>query len=380
MINIDFEIYDPFQNFDKVKDIWTTLLKKCPHSYYLSWQWRELWLKTLPQSTDLFLVAGYKKGCPVIGFFLGRKIKTRSKFIKFYEVSLNSTLDPYYDLLWIEYNSILMDPDVTVPLEYILRNLPVEWDDFHMTRFAPIYNKGLNMKLGTSYEIHVTDLKAYNVDLDMVRDNKDYLSLISPKKRYQIRRSIKEYEKMGEVKITAAKDVDEALAIYEELIDLHQKRWTERGQPGTFSNSYYTDFNKKLISTRFEHGEIEIVRITAGEQLLGCLYCFVFEGKVYGYMCGFNFLDSHLYSPGLICHYFAVLHNTARGLSCYDFLEGDYAYKKSLTTGHNIMQHIHIRKMSLKYKVWKMIYSMVGSLRKKNDTETGERAPTHRFA
>lgn len=365
MTDIVFERYDPFQEFDKVKEIWTTLLKRCPHAYYLSWPWRELWIKTLPQKTGLCLITGYKKDQPVIGFFLGQKTKTRSKFVKFHEVSLNSTLDLYYDLLWIEYNSILVDPDVTISLEYILENLPVKWDDFHMPRFAPIYNRSLDMKLGDSYDVQTTELKAYNVDLDEVRSNNDYLSLITPKKRYQIRRSLKEYEKMGEVKMTVAQDVDEALKIYDELIDLHQKRWTERGQSGTFSNPYYTDFHKRLISARFAHGEIEMVRVSAGKQLLGCLYCFLFEGKVYGYLCGFNFLDSHLYSPGLICHYFAVIHNTGLGLHCYDFLEGDYTYKKSLATGHNVMRHILIRRKSLKYKIWRTIYSLLGALRKK---------------
>ncbi len=361
MTDIVFKKYNPLSQFDRVKEIWTSLLKKCPHAYYQSWTWREHWIKSLPQDSNLYLITGFKNDLPVIAFFIGGKTKLRAKLLRFHEISLNSTHDPYYDLVWIEYNSMLIDPDVTISLESLIELIPVKWDEFTMTRFSSIYNPNLTFdnKLNNSYNLYITDLKSHYVNLDNVRsNNNDYLALITPKKRYQIRRSMKEYEKIGELKVLVAGSAEEALRIFEDLIELHQKRWTERGQPGTFSNEYYSDFHRKLISTRFEHGEIQLIKISAGNHVLGCLYCFVYEGKVYGYLCGFHYLKGHLYSPGLISHYLAVLYYINTDLNCYDFLEGDYPYKKSLATDYNEMQHIRIEKRNMKYKLWKILTNL----------------------
>lgn len=370
MNEIAFRTYDPFSHHDSVKEIWTSLLSKCPHTYYLSWTWRELWIKSLPEDCGLQMVAGFKDSQPVIAFFVGSNIIPRYNFLKFREISLNSTLNPYYDLLWIEYNGFLIDPSVSISLESLIEHIPVKWDELNITRFSSKYNPRLkfNNKLSDSYNLFITDLKSYYIDLDRVRENdNDYLALISSKKRYQIRRSIKEYEKIGELRLQAAANVKDALEIFHELMHLHQKRWEEEGFPGSFSNQYYIDFHRKLISSRFQHGEIEMLKVTAGSHTLGCLYCFVYEGNVMGYSCGFNYLKGHLYSPGLICHYLAALHNAEKGLSCYEFLEGDDPYKKSLSTDYNEMKHIRIQKRNTKYLVWRSLVKLSSLHRRDND-------------
>ncbi len=363
-----FKLYNPFSQFDSVKEIWTSMLNKCPHEYYLSWAWNELWIRSLPADIGLYFVVGFANDTPVITFFAGSQTRIRHKFLKFRELSLNSTLNPHYDLIWIEYNAILIDPQIKISLRSLLDHIPLKWDEFRMTRCAPIYQPNLLIteNMGKDYNLIITDLKSHYVDLDKVRrNNNDYLALISPKKRYQIRRSIKEYEKMGELRIDVAENVQEALKIFNELIQIHQNRWTESGQPGSFSNEYYVDFHKKLISGRFEHGEIQLIRISAGNHAIGCLYCFIYDGKVLGYICGFNYLPGYLYSPGLVSHYFAIMHNARVGYSCYDFLEGDDPYKKSLATDHNEMQHIRIQKRNMKYKIERVIIKLSRLFQKK---------------
>ncbi len=71
------------------------------------------------------------------------------------------------------------------------------------------------------------------MNLDQVRkNNNDYLSLLSQNRRKQILRSLKKYEKkMGKLKIHIADNPNDALNIYQELIEKHQKRWTKRGHP-----------------------------------------------------------------------------------------------------------------------------------------------------
>src|SRR3990167_6184568 len=363
---IVFKQINPFSQFDSVKEIWTSLLNKCPHSYYLSWAWRELWIKSLPVDCNMILVAGFRNDLPVIAFFVGRKTATRHKFFKIRRLSLNSTLIPYIDLLCIEYNAILIDPNITISLDSILDLLPIKWDEFYMPMCASIYqpNLLLNDDLSKSYNLSVTNLRSYYVDLDKVRrNNNDYLALLSPKKRQQIRRSIREYEKMGEVRTTVAQNAEEALIILDELIELHQREWTGRGCPGSFANEYFSDFHKQLISSRFNNNEIQLIRVSSGNYTIGCLYCFTYDGKALGYQCGFNFLPSNVYSPGMVCHYLAIEYYTMIGLSYYDFLEGDDSYKKSLSTDYNEMQNIVVRQRNMNYMIENTVVKIYNKIR-----------------
>lgn len=341
------------------------MLKKCPHSYYLAWPWTELWIRSLPDDCNLSLVAGFVNESPVVAFFLGSKTTTRLRFFKFRKLSLNQTLIPNIDIIWIEYNGILIDPEITITLESLLKQLPVKlWDEFSILRCSPVFQPNLiiDEDLDKKYHLEIQTCESFYVDLDKIRSNNDdYFGLLSPNRRQQIRRSIKEYEKIGEIKIQIAENVEEALSIFDELAHIHQKTWTQHEQPGAMSDEYIIDFHKNLISRRFEHGEIQLIKVSAGDHVLGCIYNLIYEGKVYFYICGFNYLPGNLYRSGLVCHSFAIMHNAMKGFSSYDFLEGADTYRKSLSTDHNDMYTISIQKRGMKYKIANAIEALWSS-------------------
>lgn len=362
MHRIDFKLYNPFSQFDNVKEIWTSLLEKCPHTYFLSWGWRELWLQSLPDDCKLSFVAGFVDDSPVTAFFIGSKTAIRHKFISVRQLSLNLTNDPLIDdAAHVEYNAILIDPKLSLSLESLLELIPIEWDEFQMCWCTPIYqpNLILNDKMNRNYSLSIKELKSYYVCLDKVRrNNNDYLSLLSKNRRKRIQRSLKEYEKMGELRIHLAENAEDGLIILDELIKLNQARWNKRGFLGHFSNNYFVDFHKDLISKRFEHREIQLARICAGDHTIGCLYNFVYEGKVFALTGGYNYLPENYYLPGYICDYLVILHSAKSGLSCYDFLEGESEYKRSLTTDHHDMQTILIQKKNLKFYMQRIIVGL----------------------
>lgn len=368
---IAFKLYNPFLQFDSVKEIWAYLLNRCPHSYYLAWPWTELWLKSLPADCKLFMVVGYSNESPVVAFFLGSRTVTRHRFLKFDQLALNQTLIPYFDSVYIEYNSMLIDPGIEISLESILEGIPLQWDEFLMTRCSSMYQPNLipNENLNTKYDVKTEQFRSYYVDLEKIRrNNYDYLALLSQKRRGKIRRTIKEYEKIGEIRVRIAETVEEALEIFDELIMLHQKRWTERGSRGVFSSEYIIDFNKDLVSKRFGHGEIQLIRISAGDHTLGCLYTIIYNQKVLGGQCGFNYIQGNLYSPGIVCHYYSIMHNTNIGLNCYDFMDGEAQYKESLSTNYNEIETTVIRKKNIKFRIENNLTKLLEMFSKKNIT------------
>jgi hypothetical protein len=351
---IDFILYNPITQYDRVNEIWTSLLIKCPHNYFLSWPLKELWLYSLPPECNPSFVVGFSHGLPVIAFFIGSSTTKWLKFFKFHHLSLSTALIPYIDSENSGNAPLLIDPNLSISLESLLERMPIKaWDEFRLIRCASIYQPNLliNGGLAKKYSVFISRRNSYYVDLEKVRsNNNDYLALLSKNRRSQIRRSIKEYEKMGAIRVQIAENLGDALQILDELIQLHQLRWTNRGQPGAFATEFRINFDKELISRRFKYGEIRLIRVSAGDHVIGCLYNLVYKGNVVFNQGGFNYIPGNYYIPGFVCNYFAITHYAKIGFNTYDFLEGEQEYKKILSTDHYEYQNVIVRKKNMKYK------------------------------
>jgi CelD/BcsL family acetyltransferase involved in cellulose biosynthesis len=150
-----------------------------------------------------------------------------------------------------------------------------------------------------------------------------WLDSLSPGTRYQLRRSIRRYETRGPLLIRRAATLPEARMVFADLARLHQASWTARGRKGAFARAFFQRFHAALIEECLPRGEIELLRISAGEHLIGCLYNLRHGDIVLSYQSGFADRDIHKHDkPGLVCHSLAIEQARAEGLSRYDFLAG----------------------------------------------------------
>ena len=116
----------------------------------------------------------------------------------------------------------------------------------------------------------------------------------------------------------------------EEMRPHHQLRWQALGEPGAFGWPRYVDFHKALIADALPRGEVEVIRIRAGETPVGWLYNFLTETTAYYYLGGFVFEENSKLKPGLVCHAVAIEHHRRAGRGVYDFMGGDMRYKRNL--------------------------------------------------
>lgn len=331
--------YDRVREAQEIERIWRDLQEKCKHEYFLSWGWISTWLASLPREVDVRLVVGYLQEQPALAFFLGSGRRRKYGILPTRTLSLNTTGSRYLDLLYIEYNGVLHIPSLQFSMDDLLEVLVGRpWDEFSLAGLSAEFARQTGLLDSETAPVSAgllleEESSAYFVDLDRVREAKmDYLGLISSNKRSQIRRSIKEYEKEGEVRIEAAQSTAEALEMLSALADLHQEEWRKRGKPGVFSNAYLLEFHRKLIASRFEAGEIQLLKVSTPEAVIGYLYNFVYNGKVLFYQSGLSYREGNLYRPGLVSHYFAILHNARADMRVYDFMAGEAGYKSSLAT------------------------------------------------
>ena len=264
---------------------------------------------------------------------------------------MNSTGDEYFDELTAEYNSILIDssyfnPDALLDTRFILETNS-NIDELHLP-----FMSNIDVNEDSNYFHKVNKYPSYWIDLEIIRaSKKDYINFLSKNCREKIRRSTKEYSKMGAVVTEFANNEEEALKMLEELSILHQQEWIERGKPGAFSNEFFIQFHKLLITRRFKYNEIQLVKIRAGSYIIGYLYNFIFNNQVLFYQCGFQYEKSNHLRPGFVSHYHVILECIDKGYNKYNFLAGDAQYKKSMSTGVDELSTIIISKKTIITKI-----------------------------
>ena len=344
----------PAPNLATLEKVWRDVEAVSEARYFVSWGWIGTWLATLPADVRPDLVTVRQGGRTVALGLLCRKRVVRHRFLPVRALSLHSTSDPALDCLTIEYNGFLAargfeEPAAQAALSYLVRQEP-GWDEIALDGVPPNYlelaqHAGLSVQIGARKPVYEADLAA------MRAKGGDYLASLSRNTRQQTRRAFRLYEETGPLGFSVARDLEEALQTFATLKRLHQRYWIARGRPGAFATPYFEAFHDRLIRTRFAAGEIRIARVTVGEQVVGCLYSFVWRGRIYFYQSGFEYGADARLKPGLVAHCLAIQHALAAGAEVYDFLAGDSQYKRSLGREQTALIWFRARRPKLAYRV-----------------------------
>jgi CelD/BcsL family acetyltransferase involved in cellulose biosynthesis len=251
-----------------------------------------------------------------------------------------------YDNLLIEHNALLTR-DPSVSLATIIPLLSGTWDELYL----PGLHRDAFHALATAQLSHAVrvcvdrDVADPYVDLERVRQQ-GYVSLLGASTRAQLRKA---QRGAGELALDVAGDLHDAMDIYDEMVDLHQRSWIARGHPGAFAEPWFDHFHRRLIAQRFAHGEVLLTRLRADGTTLGCLYSFVSHGRALFYQGGLaEHADRHV-KPGYLCHASTIEHCASRGLTEYDFLGGDARYKQNLATDESRLVWARVQRLRFRF-------------------------------
>ena len=126
-------------------------------------------------------------------------------------------------------------------------------------------------------------------------------------------------------------EADEFLAA---LLALHAGRLASRGRESSFAHPAATRFVRELVARGGPRGEVDLLRVSAGETTVGYLLNVRRNGWVGQYQGGFDYASAgQHHKPGLSCHHAAIRYYRAQGATQYDFLAGADRYKLSLADG-----------------------------------------------
>jgi len=329
----------PLDELTDLGDRWQELQARSQPSFFTSWPWIESWLRLLPDDTNpLVFVAVTGNQTVGLAILIPRRT-LRHGFVVSNQLLLHETGDPALDELTIEHNNLLADASLEssvaeIFIDTLISQHDLKWDELVLggildsVQLLKAYardNTGLS--LGPTYS-----LPAHCVNLDAIRSSEHgYLGQLSKGTRYKIRKSLRDYKKTDPAKIVAASTTGEALSFFQELVCLHEMNWHKKGRKGAFPTAAITDFHKRLITECHPENQVELLRISTPETVIGYFYNFLLNGHVYCYQAGFDYSNPK-HRPGLLCDYLAIEHYLARGALTYDLLAGDSAHKRSIST------------------------------------------------
>jgi hypothetical protein len=267
---------------------------------------------------------------------------------------LNSTGDAVLDRIRIEYNDLLCERDNAAKLRHLLVESVLAPDSGieELVVDGTLASAGWAEELPPDLAIRQHEDIGRSVDLGAVRACGDYLSLLSPNTRSNVRRSQRDIAKLGPIRLEVADSLSSARSMYATLQDLHNAYWSSRGHPGAFANPFQRSFHGQLIERHCMNGEIQLISMLVGEHVVAVLYNFVYRGHVYSYQSGFDYeFAGKQRRPGLVAHSLAIAHNAALGNLTYDFMAGDSQYKRSLATQETAIHWITLQRNCAKFRL-----------------------------
>lgn len=331
---------------------WQFLESSSSATFFLSRTWIETWLSSYSPKVDVLSVK-------FDGELVGLALLCRSQFSHWKRfgssrLHINQTGIQEFDQVWTEYNGVLISAGhesaiYSLLLPFLIAHYP-GWDELQVGAVS----EDIAISMHSSSELTRLDLwqsPSYGINLKDLSDKKlNYLDSLSRNTRYQIRRSLKLYSEMGRVSLTFAASKDQAIDFFNEIAPLHIAKWGGAGQSG-FTNQHFVSFHINLISKAFSLGQVDLIKVSSGDRVLGYLYNFLYRGRVYFYLSGLVTENDAKLKPGLSAHSMAIQHYLDNDFVFYDFMGGDDRYKSSLGEKHEQLYLISLQKNQLKFKI-----------------------------
>jgi CelD/BcsL family acetyltransferase involved in cellulose biosynthesis len=158
-----------------------------------------------------------------------------------------------------------------------------------------------------------------------------YLGRLSANTRQQCRRLMRQADEAKVVFEVANESTRDEF--FEQLVELHQRRWQGDGKPGCFSAERFARFHRELIMKWLPEGRAVLSRLSLAGRPIAVKYGFVLNGKYDFYQSGVLADDAAvLKSPGVVSFMYLMRHLAGQGVKTFDFLRGSSSYKQRLAT------------------------------------------------
>jgi len=344
---------------------WSWLEATADGSPFTSWAWVSTWLKHLPATVRPVLCRIHDgQGLVALGMLV--RVPERGLRMAFgrHSIRLQETGDEVIDEITPEYVGLLVRRGHEVAayaafFEAITQHCR-SWRRIQIP--ATGHGDPIQAALPKGLRAYsVCARPAYVVDMSAVRaSGRRYVDHLPKKTRANLSQVRRAYAAHGPLRVDIADTPQLALTWLEELRQLHELRWQAKGGGGSFASPYFRAFHGELVAHGVADGLVELIRVAAGDLVVGYLFVLQWRGRRYYYSSGFNYGALPRYdSPGMAALHALIEHGIDQGWELFDFLGGTQDYKRRLSTGSQCLHWIDVRRagprLATEALVWRVL-------------------------
>jgi CelD/BcsL family acetyltransferase involved in cellulose biosynthesis len=318
---MEIELLDSEPAFLAIKDGWDELTREP----LLSWEWNYCWWKHLGQDCQLRILTGTKHGklCGIAPFIVtSRNGETCLRFIGSGKACTDRV-------------QLIVAQDHTQEFCDAIASQTQQKHGF-LSDVSLLEFEGVspNSNTHTLCERLSSRFWSYRFDLESTWPMQlpDSWETFTAQRHKSLRRKIRKAEKRYSSGQAVAKSTSAGLDFelaFDTLVDLHQKRFTSKGEPGVFFDDSFTCFLRSAsrdLAARGNRAEIVLAEVH-GKPIAAQLYLHGSRGPQM-YQSGICDQSMEL-EPGHLLFVHAITSAIDRGCTEFDFLRGDDKYKRT---------------------------------------------------
>jgi CelD/BcsL family acetyltransferase involved in cellulose biosynthesis len=335
---------------ERLEADWLGLEAAAEGSPFTTWAWIATWLRNLPDDVAPLVFRGRDEaGLAALGLLVQAKERGVGRLFGRHSLHLQETANAELDEITVEYSGLLVRRGAEQPAYAALFDALGEWPrGWRRLRIAATaHGDAIAAALPDSMRAVSVDAQpAHYVDLAAVRaGGGDYMATLGRSTRSSLRQTARAYARLGPLRSQVAADAGTALAWLAELEALHTRYWRSRGRPGAFASEFFRRFHRDLVTAGTRSGYTRVIRVTAGDCVVGYLYTLCWRSRIYFYNSGLNYgLLEKGDRPGAAALYLAIEQAMHEGFDEFDFLAGAQGYKARMSTASRRLHSIDVRR------------------------------------
>jgi len=362
------------EGFRELMEEWNRLLSESgSDTLMLRWEWLFTWWDVFnDDTTELLILTVRDERRHLVGLapLYLRRTRLRKFLTPIRQILFLGTGEEEESEICSEYLDVISAPGMEKAvldsvLSYIFNCESVCWDEIVLKKVLE-NAKGLAAmpQLAEQYNIRCeSSFEAFCYYVTLPDNWEEVLSGVKGKQRYEIRRDTKKISELGNAELVLYERKSSYMDWLKIILGLHQERWTSAGKPGVFSNDKFLQFHRKILAVAYQNKWLQLPVLFLDGEPVGALYNFVYGGKILEYQTGVKRTIGNGISVGNVLHSMVMQDAIARDLREYDFLSGNYDYKRRWATDARKLGEIKIYSSSLKVDVLRRLSTLKGRLR-----------------
>jgi CelD/BcsL family acetyltransferase involved in cellulose biosynthesis len=323
-------------DFAALRDEWNALLSTSrSDTICLTWEWLWNWWLVFGRDRQLTLltIRDSSGGLAAIAPFAIRRV-AHAGALPVRRVELLGTGEPAKDAIWSEYLDVIAKRGLEAPAAaaiagYLTDQLCSDWDEIHLTNtrdrsLAGAVGEALNAR---GFKIARIE-RAPSLFLPLPTDPDAVAELLSPRTRRKLRCYLRKLDAAGGIELELCASKTDLASWMEQLVDLHQRRWSVRGQCGVFASADFSSFHQRLAPVLLEQNRLAFYMLNLRGRKVAAVYGFRHGKTVAAYQSGFDLDFDRTISLGLVTYSLCLREAVRTGMTEWDFLRGDEPYKK----------------------------------------------------